>query len=100
LPAVGPPHLVGSLASGIGDDGIGWIQVSFFSEDEYLRVDEQDGRTCLTIRRELMETILGAFSILLAANRWMRQAGKWPASSDAHRQFTVEITVARHGQPG
>jgi len=55
---------------------------------------------CLTIRRELMETILGALSILFAANLWMQSAGGGAASSEAAQHFTVEITVARWGQPG
>ncbi|WP_437951295.1 hypothetical protein WME98_10935 [Sorangium sp. So ce296] len=100
FPAVGPQRLVGSLACCIDEDGIGWIQISFFDEEEYLRVDEQDSRMCLTIRRELMETILGALSILFAANLWMRPAGQYPALSETARHFTVETTVARRGQPG
>jgi hypothetical protein len=100
LPAAFPPRFVGSLVSGIGDDGIGWVQVGFFGGDEYIRIDEHDDRTCFTIRRELMDTILGALNILLAANRWMRQAGGRTASSETHQHFAVEITVARRGQPG
>jgi hypothetical protein len=100
LPPAFPPHFVGSLVSGTGDDGIGWVQVGFFSGDECLRIDEHGDRTCLTIRRELMDTILGALTILLAANRWMQQADRRSASSEPYQHFAVEISVARRGQPG
>jgi hypothetical protein len=100
LPAAAPPHFVGSLASGVGDDGGGWIQISFFNEDDYLRIDELGDFTRFTIRRELMETILGAFSVLLAANGWMRQVETTVASIATCRHFEIEAAMARHGQPG
>lgn len=96
-----PPRLAGSLMSGIDEQGIGWVLVGYFLEDEYLRMDEHEGRAILTIRRELMETVLGALSVLLAANRWMKPAEAPSASHKAKEEhFSIEIIVARRGQPG
>lgn len=93
-----PSRLVGSLVTYIDDDGLAWIQLSYFASDDVFALDVHDGGASLTIRRDLVEAVLGSFSILLAAADWMRGSEGSVPPRATQEPFAVEVPAPSRGK--
>ena len=101
LPSNLPARLLTTLMSGVDNDGVGWIVMSFFEDEDFIAAGFQGERMYLTLRRDLMESLLGALGILLSANRQMRESlGGGVQGPAVQGCLDVEILAPHRMQPG